>query len=259
MTTRDKRRREEALKKQGQPTLDFNAKPKPKKSYHIATKRLVVEWDGKPWRVLLVWDRDDRTKREGKVVLGKRKWVRFIWNRHTATGEWWDTPLIIRSEGLRGVIIDLISFVMAVKREHDVNIVTENPTDNAPEERKLSQGSNLVRPGQVRYPCIKRWKDRDTKVVRRLLVMPTIVNPENQTDAQFSHSVGMVIALRNHIGPSYEKWGVDGFGNFNDWLVERKLKVGYDAIRDSDRRQLVSWITRHNWRQIKWVNHQPTL
>ena len=42
-------------------------------------------------------------------------------------------------------------------------------------------------------------------------------------------------------------------------VVEVARKWGADAIRDSDRRQLVSWITRHNWRQIKWVNHQPTL
>jgi hypothetical protein len=160
---------------------------------------------------------------------------------------------------LKGLIVDQINFVIAVYDVYNATMVTENPTANPPDPNRLSQMTKFKLPGVVRHPCIKSWRQEvspGTYQKIRLLVLPTVVNPENLTDDQFAEAANMVIRLRKFLGPKYEEMGMP-VGNFNTWLVSRNLDAEYRSISNTRGTSIPMWLTKHNWRYVKWENYEP--
>ncbi len=185
----------------------------------IASRSLTV--DGYDVRLDLV--RNDGVNFDGRITCQGRS-VNFIWGENRA-GRRFRVPHITAASHAVESIDKAKAFIM---RTHEVYVdttVTENHHGKAPTAAGVSYESRFIRGGKVRHAHIKQCVDRFF-VLRRALVLPTIVNPELLTPAAFFDTLLCIGFLTILCEP--HKQYIDRYGSFKDWKEARGLSDVFD-------------------------------
>ena len=185
----------------------------------IASRNLTVD----KYTVRLDLVRNDGVNFDGRITYQGRS-VDFIWGENRA-GRRFRVPHITAASHIIKDVNKAKAFITRTREVYVDTTVTENHHGKAPTAAGVSYESRFIRGGKVRHALIKQWTD-NFFMLRRALVMPTIVNPELLTPTAFFDALLCIGFLTILCEP--HKQYVDRYGSFKDWKEARGLSDAFD-------------------------------